>query len=166
MNNKQPILTRYSDLLTEQDDPALLNLVGDLDALYTSHQLPARLKRPVEANQFAVSEQLQSEAPLPSQPGTLSSFVPRRHTHWSRLNTLAAVLSAVLLIGALAGTFYLAHRGALIGQEHGGNTARLPARISLISQAQPPGLRCLTMLTQPCLYAQLMVVKPGRRLPR
>lgn len=122
MNNKQPILTRYSDLLTEQDDPALLNLVEDLDALYTSHQLPAHLKRPAEANQFAVSEQLQSEAPLPSQPGTLSSFVPRRHTRWSRLNTLAAVLFAVLLVGALAGTFYLAHRGALIGQEHGGNT--------------------------------------------
>ncbi len=50
MNHKPPISARYADLLSEQDDPALLNLVEDLDTLYTSHQLPVRLERPVEAH--------------------------------------------------------------------------------------------------------------------
>lgn len=131
MNNKPPISARYSDLLTEQDDPALLNLVEDLDALYTSHQLPARLERPVEANRLVVGERSQSPAPLPSQLGTLSSFVPRRRTRWSRLNTLAAVLFTVFLVGALAGTFYAAHRAVEIGQEHGRN---IP-----VSHSIPPG---------------------------
>lgn len=121
MNNKRPLFTRYPDLLVRQDDPALLNLVEDLDTLYTSHPLPARLKRPVEANQFAVSQQAQPEAPRPGQLDTLSSM-PRRHTRWSHLNTFAAVLFTILLVGALAGTFYLARRGARIGQEHGGST--------------------------------------------
>jgi photosystem II stability/assembly factor-like uncharacterized protein len=121
VNNKRPIFTRYPDLLARQDDPVLLNLVEDLDALYTSHQLPTRLKLPVEANQFAASQQSQPETPRSGQPGTLSS-VPRRHPRWSRLNTLAAVLSTFLLVSALAGTFYLARRGTHIGQKYGGST--------------------------------------------
>jgi len=131
VNNKPPISARYPDLLTEQDDPALLNLVEDLDALYTSHQLPARLEHPVEAKRLVVGERSQSPAPLPSQLSTLSSLVPRRRTHWSRLNTLAAVLFTVFLVGALAGTFYAAHRAVEIGQEHGGN---IP-----VSHSIPPG---------------------------
>ena len=142
MNNKPPISARYPDLLTEQDDPALLNLVEDLDALYTSHQLPISLERPAEANRLVVGEQLQLEAPLSSQPGTLSSFTPRRRSRWSRLDILAAVLFTILLVGALAGTFYLAHRDALIGQEHGGNTpvshSTQPGNASIVITPVPP----------------------------
>jgi len=141
VNNKQPVSARYHDLLTGQDDPTLLNLVEDLDTLYTSHQLPARLKRPVEANQSIVGEQPQPEAPLSTQPGTVSSFVPRHHSRWSRLNTLAAVLFTVLLAGALVGTFYLAQPGALIGQKHGSSTP--------VSHNTQPGTRPIAITPVP-----------------
>jgi photosystem II stability/assembly factor-like uncharacterized protein len=109
VNHKPPISARYADLLNEQDDLALLNLVEDLDALYTSHQLPTHLELLVEAGRSAAGEQSQLSDHLPEQPGTLSSFVPQRHARWSRLNTPAAVLFTVLLVGALLGTFALVH---------------------------------------------------------
>jgi photosystem II stability/assembly factor-like uncharacterized protein len=107
VNNKQPISARYGDLLPEQEDPALLELVQDLDMLYASHTMPTRLARPVEHTLNV--QAAQPSVPLPPQPGTLSSFVPRRRVRWSRLNTLAAVLFTVILVGMLLGTFYLVH---------------------------------------------------------
>jgi photosystem II stability/assembly factor-like uncharacterized protein len=107
VNNKQHISARYADLLPEQEDPALLELVQDLDMLYASHTMPTRLAQPVEHTLNV--QAAQPSVPLPPQPGTLSSFVPRRRVRWSRLNTLAAVLFTVILVGTLLGTFYLVH---------------------------------------------------------
>jgi len=106
VNNKQPLSDRYADLLTSQNDPALLDLVQDLDMLYASHTIPTRLARPVEHTLNV--QAAQPPVSLPPQPGTLASFATHR-SRLSRLNTLAAVLFTVILVGALLGTFYLVY---------------------------------------------------------
>lgn len=101
MNNKPPFNTRYSDLLPDEDDPALSDLVRDLDALYSANPLPARLSH---------LQEVQSTHRAPSQDASgpqVGTFVtPRPSRRWSRLNTLAAVVLTIVLVGALAGTFY------------------------------------------------------------
>lgn len=102
MNNKPSLNARYPDLLQDQDDPALLDLVHDLDALYTAHPVPTRSLSPQELRPVRlVSSQ---DAPF-AQSGTFSSPTgPARF--WSRLNSLAAILLTALLVSTLAVTLY------------------------------------------------------------
>ncbi len=108
MNNKQPLSARYPELLAEQNDPALSELIEDLETLYTSHPLPARLARPLEKSASIEA----GEAPITplARPGTLVSSPARRQGRRTRLSTLAAVLFTALLVSALVATFALAHR--------------------------------------------------------
>jgi hypothetical protein len=104
MNNKSPLDARYPDLLEGQDDPALRELVNDLDALYTTPRIPAQLLHAQQNQPFhLVASQHKQEPPSGTLPFTTSA---RR---WSRLNTLAAALFALLLVGALAGIFSVLH---------------------------------------------------------
>lgn len=117
MNHKPPLHARYADLLTNQHDPALGDLVHDLDALYTANPVPARLTQspsaltPVAQLPVQFIQPLADLAPEPTQEthfaesGTVSSH-PRPVRRWSRFNSLAAVLCTLLLVGTLAGTFY------------------------------------------------------------
>lgn len=108
MNNEPSFSTRYPDLFNDQDDPSLMNLVQDLDALYTANRIPARLIDPPATQPVRLLPS--QDAPL-SQSGTFSP-PPRTARRWSRLNALAAILFTVLLVAALAGTFYtLRHTG-------------------------------------------------------
>jgi photosystem II stability/assembly factor-like uncharacterized protein len=109
MNNKHPLSARYPDLLAGKNDPALSELIEDLETLYTSHSLPARLARPED--NIPIDAQPAS-VPLPAQTGTLASSEPKRHGRWARLNALAAVVFTMLLVGALVTTFALARRNA------------------------------------------------------
>jgi hypothetical protein len=109
MNNKSPLDTRYPDLLEGQDDPALLNLVHDLDMLYTANQIPTRLTQPQEDQLLHLVPSQQAQVP---QLGTIPSSTPKPARRWSRLNTLAAVLFTVILVGALAGIFSTLRRSA------------------------------------------------------
>jgi hypothetical protein len=101
MNNKPPLNARYPDLLESQDDPAMLDLVHDLDALYTASNIPARL---IPSQQGHPLHLVPSQHAL--QSGTFPSPAPKTAQRWSRLNALAAVLFTVLLVGALAGVLY------------------------------------------------------------
>jgi hypothetical protein len=103
MNNKPPFSARYPDLLAGQDDPALLDLVHDLDALYTASPIPAHL---ISSQENRPLHLVPSQHTQGLQPGTFPSPVPKTAQRWSRLNALAAVLFTVLLVGALAGIFY------------------------------------------------------------
>src|ERR1700730_4198257 len=108
MNNKSPLDARYPDLLEGQDDPAFRDLVHDLDALYTASHIPAQLLQAPE------NQPLHLVAPQHAQglqSGTFPSPASKAARRWSRLNTLATALFAMLLVGALAGIFYtLQHR--------------------------------------------------------
>ncbi|HEY0756176.1 MAG TPA: hypothetical protein VGD98_19630 [Ktedonobacteraceae bacterium] len=106
MRNKSSFAERYPDLLAEQDEPALRQLVSDLETLYTSDPLPAHLKRSLESGRPIVLEQ-QPREPVQPLPGTLGQHIPRSYIRWSRLNTLAGALVAALLVGILIGTFSL-----------------------------------------------------------
>lgn len=117
MSNKQPLSARYPDLLAGQSGPALNELIEDLETLYTSHTLPARLVRPGEISMPIDAEP--APIPLPVQSGTLASSKPRRPRRWARLNALAAVLFTVLLVGALVATFGLARRQAGLASRNG-----------------------------------------------
>src|SRR5579883_13727 len=110
MNNKQPLSARYPDLLAGSNDPALSELIEDLETLYTSHSLPARLARPEKSN-IPIDAQ-PAPVPLPAQTGTLASSRPKHYERRARLNALAAVVFTVLLVGALLATFALARRNA------------------------------------------------------
>ena len=103
MNNKPPLDAHYPDLLEGQDDPALLDLVHDLDALYTANHLPAQLIHPQQAQALHLVPSQHAQGP---QSGTLPPPAPKPARRWSRLNALAAVLFTFLLVGALAGIFY------------------------------------------------------------
>ena len=110
MNERPRLTAHYPDLPLDQNDPALLNLVDDLETLYTSHTLPARLERPVEEHiPISIENEAVPITPLAS-PGLLSSSMPQRQGHRTRLSTLAAVLFTALLVSALVATFALAHR--------------------------------------------------------
>ncbi|HEX7736939.1 MAG TPA: Gmad2 immunoglobulin-like domain-containing protein [Ktedonobacteraceae bacterium] len=111
MNNQPPLDTRYPDLLEGQDDPALSRLVWRLDALYTANQPPARLIHPPEAR--PVRQAPSPAAPMP--PAGTFAVASRPVRRWSRLNTLAAVVFTLLLVGALSGTFYLLRRDTRSG---------------------------------------------------
>jgi hypothetical protein len=102
MNNKSPLDARYPDLLEGQDDPALRELVHDLDALYTTPPIPAQ---PLHTQQNQPLHLVASQHGQEPQPGTFS--FPATARRWSHLNTLAAALFALLLVGALAGIFSL-----------------------------------------------------------
>lgn len=107
MHNKPPFSEQYPDLLACQDDPALRELIADLETLHTSHPLPARLARPLESGQPVVFEApTELSAPL---PGTLLQRPPRNRARWSRWNALAAVISVVLLAGTVIGAWALVH---------------------------------------------------------
>lgn len=106
MNNNSPLDARYPDLLEGQDDPALRDLVHDLDALYTTPHLPAQLLHAQENPPlYLVAPRYGQER----QSGTFPSPASKAARRWSRLNTLAAALFAMLLVGALAGIFYTLH---------------------------------------------------------
>lgn len=108
MNNEPSLSDRYPDLLHDQDDPSLATLVRDLDALYTTNRIPARLVEP----QASEPARLPSSRPAPLSPAGTFSHIPKPARRWSRLNSLAAVLFTVILVAALAGTFYaLQHTG-------------------------------------------------------
>jgi len=110
MNNKQPLSARYPDLLAGGSDPALSELIEDLETLYTSQPLPARLTRPGESG--LPTDRRSTFIPPAPQAGTLASSKPRRHRSWARLNALAAVVFTTLLVGTLVATFALARRNA------------------------------------------------------
>lgn len=107
MNNKSPLDARYPDLLEGQDDPALRELVNDLDALYTTSRIPAQLLHAQQNQPFHLVASQHGQEP-PS--GTFSFPVTTRR--WSRFNTLAAALFALLLVGALAGIFSALHHSS------------------------------------------------------
>jgi hypothetical protein len=110
MNNKPPFVARYPDLLEGQADPALLDLVHDLDALYTASHIPAHL---ISSQENRPLHLIPSQHAQGLRPGTFPSPVPKTAQRWSRLNALAAVLFTALLVGALAGIFYtLRHTSA------------------------------------------------------
>ena len=102
MNNEPSLSARYPDLLPDQDDPALADLVRDLDALYTANHIPARLFDPQATEPVRL---LPPQPAPPLQAGTFSP-PPRPARRWSRLNSLAAILFTVLLVAALGGTLY------------------------------------------------------------
>jgi hypothetical protein len=106
MNNKSPLDARYPDLLEGQDDPALLDLVHDLDALYTTTHIPAQLIHSQENQPLHLVASQHAQGP---QSGTFPSPASKPARRWSRLNALAAVLFTFLLVGALAGIFYTFH---------------------------------------------------------
>jgi photosystem II stability/assembly factor-like uncharacterized protein len=110
MNNKQPLSARYPDLLAGSNDPALSELIEDLETLYTSHPLPSRLTRPGESS-MSPARRPELIPPL-LQAGTLASSKPRRRGRGARLNALAAVVFTVLLVGALLAAFALVRRNA------------------------------------------------------
>lgn len=103
MNNNFSPDARYPDLLEGQNDPALQELVCDLDALYTANPVPARL---IHSQEELPLHLLPSQHAQEPQSGTFPPLVAKPVRRWSRLNTLAAVLFTVLLVGALAGIFY------------------------------------------------------------
>lgn len=110
MNNKQPLSARYPELLVGPNDPALSELIEDLETLYTSHPLPYRLARPGENSRS--TEVRPASIPPSTQAGTLASSIPGRHGRRARLNALAAVVVTMLLVGALVAAFALARRNA------------------------------------------------------
>jgi len=106
MNNKSSLDARYPDLLEGQDDPALLELVHDLDALYTTTHIPAQLLHAQENQPLHLVASEHAQGP---QSGTFPSPASKPARRWSRLNALAAVLFTMLLVGALAGIFSTLH---------------------------------------------------------
>lgn len=123
MNNKSPLDARYPDLLEGQDDLALQELVHDLDALYTTPPIPAQLLHAQQNQPFHLVASQHEQVP---QSGTFSpaTRVVRR---WSRLNTLAAALFALLLVGALAGIFSLLHHHSTTAHPGPTPTVGIPA---------------------------------------
>ena len=102
MNHKPSLDARYPDLLRDQSDPALFDLVHDLDALYTANPIPARS---IDPQMLQPVHLVPSQDTPFSQAGTFSpSARPARR--WSRLNSLAAILCTALLVSALAVTLY------------------------------------------------------------
>ena len=136
MNNKSPFDARYPDLLEGPDDPALLDLVHDLDALYTANPIPAQIIHPQEAQSLHL---VPSEHTQGLQSGTFLPPTSKAARRWSRLNALAAVLFTMLLVGALAGIFYTVHHRA--APAHQGPTPTLGSTPTLSVTSTPaPGV--------------------------
>jgi photosystem II stability/assembly factor-like uncharacterized protein len=106
--DKQVLSTRYADLLDAQADADQLQLIDDLETLYTSAGLPAQLNPSQTFPDTLYTQQ-------PVAPGTPPAGSPKqrvmtlRRKRWvNRLNALAAVLIAAMLVGSLLVVTHLA----------------------------------------------------------
>jgi hypothetical protein len=102
MEREQQLAERYPDLLDERSDPRLMQLVGDLDAVYGTGQPPAHLA-PAIAQTF--HERAAAHSPRPPFPLPLwrrghgrgpARWLPRR----AATVAAALVLAAVVLAGS------------------------------------------------------------------
>lgn len=95
MPNKESLAARYPDLLDEQDQPDLLPLIGDLDAIYSASEPPAHLTL---AGALAQRERVAETRP--QQRRWLPRFQPARRFP-RRIGTVAAAMAlAVVLLTA------------------------------------------------------------------
>lgn len=94
-----PLTERYSDLLGDQDDPALLACVADLDAQRAVFTLPPECDA-------AIERVLLEDAPLPIRPTARLSLHRLTSLPWpARRWRLAPLLMAVLLVGSGLGVY-------------------------------------------------------------
>ncbi len=107
MKHKNFLDARYHDLLEDQSDPTLLDLIQDLDMLYTANQVPERLASLSEGSYGRTASP--HEVPA-AQFGTFS-VLTRPARRWSRLTSLAAVLFTLLLVSMLLGAYYVLRGG-------------------------------------------------------
>jgi hypothetical protein len=94
-----PLTERYPDLLGDQDDPALLACVADLDATRAVFTLPPE-------HDAAIARVLFADAPLPGRPTVRPPLHRLTSLPWPALRwRLAPVLMAVLLVGSGLGVY-------------------------------------------------------------
>jgi hypothetical protein len=94
-----PLTDRYPDLLSDQDDPALLACVADLDATRAVFTLPPECDA-------AIARVLFAEAPLPGRPTVRPSLHRLTSLPWPALRwRLAPLLMAALLVGSGLGAY-------------------------------------------------------------
>lgn len=94
-----PLTERYSDLLGEGDDPALLACVADLDATRAIFTVPPECDA-------AIARVLFADAPLPVRPEARLSLHRLTSLPWPAQRwRLAPLLMAVLLVGSGLGVY-------------------------------------------------------------
>jgi hypothetical protein len=94
-----PLTERYADILGDQDDPALLACVADLDATRAVLTLPPECDA-------ATARILIADAPLPGRPAAPLSRHRLTSLRWpARRWRLAPLLLAVLLVGSGLGVY-------------------------------------------------------------
>ena len=94
-----PLTERYSDLLGDQDDPALLACVADLDATRAVLTLHPE-------DDAAIARVLCADAPLPVRPAARRPLHRLTSLSWpARRRQLAPLLMAVLLVGSGLGVY-------------------------------------------------------------
>lgn len=91
---------RFSDILPEtDDDPALTQLVRDLDTLMQA-PVPAQLREMASQASIATTQALSDDSPIP-YPTDLPARIQRRHRFGALIAPVAAALIVALLAGAL-----------------------------------------------------------------
>ncbi len=158
--DKQAFSSQYADLLDAQADADQLQLIDDLETLYTSAALPEQLisGRPQEIWEQAQGVEepgrpqgLQGPgrpqgSPLPYITEVLPGVVAlRRKRRVQRLNAFAAVLITALLVGSLLVVTRVAQRSQQ-GNTGGRTTATAPQCIISQAQTSNAGLSSLHMI--------------------
>ena len=141
--NKQALSTRYADLLDAQADAdQLLQVIDDLETLYTSARLPAQLisEQPRGSRVAPLPYPIQDRSNAPELPPASSPnprVVAARRKRWlNRLNAFAAVLIAAVLVGSLLVVTHLAQRS-----QQGYNGSHAPAPQCIVKQAHNSNAR-------------------------
>jgi hypothetical protein len=94
-----PLTDRYPDVLGDQDDPALLACVADLDATRAIFTLPPE-------RDAAIARVLFADAPLPARPTVRPPLHRLTALPWpARRWRLAPLMMAVLLVGSGLGVY-------------------------------------------------------------
>ena len=105
---KNALIRRYTDLLATQTDAEALQLIDDLETLYTSARVPEQLALAPAFPRHANARQTPEQSIAPGMP-TVSS--PKQGSRWiNRLNAIAAVLIAASLVSSLLIVTHMAQR--------------------------------------------------------
>lgn len=138
--DKKALSTRYADLLDARADDDQLRVIDDLETLYTSAALPARLVSersqgsPVQYIARDCPDDLHARRPIAFGSSRNGPVTALRGKGWvNRLNGVAAVLIAAMLVGSLLVVTHLAQRSQ---QGNTGSRATAPAPQCIILQAR------------------------------
>jgi photosystem II stability/assembly factor-like uncharacterized protein len=145
--NKEALTTRYADLLDAQADTDELQLIDDLETLYTSARVPGRLI--AEGLQGLEEPGRPQGSPLPytATPSSVGVRVPAgspKRSWLNRLNALAAVLIAALLVGSLLAVTHIAQHSQ---QGNGSEPTTAPQCVQTGAPKSNAWLNSLFMMT-------------------